>query len=75
MTEAVQIAIIVAIPATLAAVPGLIVSVRTLRTARATLHVSNGKLTALQEKLDVALTRIGALEQMLTHERGGRRHT
>lgn len=73
MTEAVQIALIVAVPSTLAALPGLVVAVKTLRVSKANHVLANSKLSNVEKQLNTALLRIGALEEMLAHERGGRR--
>jgi hypothetical protein len=73
VTEAIWLASIVAIPATLAALPGLIVSLKSLRKTKQVYRLADGRMTRLESELAAAINEIKTLRGMLASASGGRR--
>lgn len=75
MTEAVEVAVIIGVSTIVASLPTLVVSVKGWRVGKDNHRLANSKLSHVEQQLGAALTRIGALEQMLLTVRGRRRRT
>lgn len=73
MTEGIEVALIVGVSTVIASLPTLVVSLKGLSVGKDNHKLANSKLSHVEQQLGAALTRIGALEQMLTTVRSARR--